>query len=178
MAQKMSNTAYDWNEQPYSPTVPYATAVASQPMPVNGNGNNSPPSTVVYADAYTVPEIVYESNSKSQTTNMKTLPNTPQLNYASTQASYPPQVSYTTYQPSAVQRTPALIVDNRLRCRYCGELGPPTLVSAWPSCMAWVFFFFLLLLFWPLCWIPLVACHKKLQMSSLQSLMGSDFMIK
>ncbi len=79
-------------------------------MPVNGNGNNSPPSTVVsnlitngllmhapvkrvicvcllfnpfspqvYADTYTVPEIVYESNSKSQTTNMKTLPNTPQV---------------------------------------------------------------------------------------------------
>ncbi len=141
------------------------------------------------------PENSYESNFKPQITNMKTLPNTPQvdlicnendeilrckhceccllpltwnmlffifqLSYASPQASYPPQVSYTTYEPSAVQRTPVLIVDNRPRCRYCGELGPPSLVSARPLCMAWVFFFILLLLFWPICWVPLVVCHKR-----------------
>ncbi len=53
MAKNMSSTAYDWNGQPSSPTVPYATAVTSEPMHVNGNGNTSPPPPTVVSNLFT-----------------------------------------------------------------------------------------------------------------------------
>jgi len=47
-------------------------------------------------------------------------------------------------------------------CPHCHAVGARTRIETFPTCHSWLFAAVLLLVFWPICWIPLVmdACKQ------------------
>jgi hypothetical protein len=53
---------------------------------------------------------------------------------------------------SSCQRVPCTVA----HCPNCGVGNARTYVRTYPNCKTWLAAFLLLLVFWPLCWVPLV----------------------
>eukprot|EP01084_Bolivina_argentea_P279550 477933_1 len=89
---------------------------------------------------------------------------TPVANQVDTQQGHVQQTpAYSMNQtPCIVTPTANVAVPiNSQSCTFCGTIGPPVYRTCQPTVWAWVFFVILLVLFWPLCWIPFLVCQHR-----------------